>query len=765
MVSSQSKQVMFRKTLLAVAVVTSVTSTGVMAQDQGERVGGSSALLEEVVVTARKKEESLQDVPLSVSAFGSSQIQALKVRDLTSLAVSMPNVALDDVGTTRGTANFSIRGLGINSSIPSIDPTVGVFFDGVYLGTNNGAIFDTFDLERIEVLRGPQGILFGRNVTGGAILINTKPPGDEFEATIKAAVEGGGDGGLNKYLMGSVGGPLSETFAAKVTLYYNEDDGYFKNRYDDKDHGAIEQKMIRPVFVWTPNDSMELTLRWEHSESEGDGPSAQSHVNGLGIKGTPANFDRDSFDFSIDNPGYQNSETDFISAELNWELGEGVLTNIFGYRSSDGDSYSDIDAQPASMFHSRAFLDVEQISNEIRYATSLNDRTQFTSGLYYFKNEIKYHERRELLGALAPAFGLPAGTVMQQQDGGGLYNVDTKAIFAALDYDLSERLTLNTGIRYTREEKDAKIVTLSLNKSGPLAPTGTPCFIMNGSCVYDFVDDKSWNSFSPKLGFTYEIGDDARVYSHWTRGFRSGGYNLRNTAQDVVNLSPGPFGEETVDSFELGYKAQMEGLRLNAAVFLNKIADMQRELNLADASAGVVQVIKNTADADILGFELEASYQLGSSTLLMASLGLIDAKYTKVAYDLNSDGVVNGADKKLDLPRAPELTWAVSVTHDVDVGEWGVMTLRGNYAYRDKVAYTDNNWGYIDEQKILNAGVDFYLASGHWTISLYGNNLLDDVKHGGDTQLPASLGPVPLGGTFSPLAKGRVVGVEAIYNF
>lgn len=208
---------------IILAVGLSIMTSAVLpafAQDSGSR-GSSAYLLEEIIVTARKREESMQDAPLSVSALGEEQINALKVRDLTDLAVGLPNVALDELDTTKGTASFSIRGLGVNSSIPSIDPTVGVFVDGVYMGVNNGIIFDTFDVASIEVLRGPQGILFGRNVTGGAILINTKKPREEFEATVKAAVDGGGEGGMNSYLMGSVGGPLAENLGMKLTAYYN----------------------------------------------------------------------------------------------------------------------------------------------------------------------------------------------------------------------------------------------------------------------------------------------------------------------------------------------------------------------------------------------------------------------------------------------------------------------------------------------------------------------------------------------------------------
>ncbi len=714
----------------------------------------SSVLLEEVIVTARKRAEVAQEVPLAVSAFNSDQIDALKVRDLTSLSVGMPNVALDDVGTTRGTANFSIRGLGINSSIPSIDPTVGVFVNGVYLGVNNGIIFDTFDLESIEVLRGPQGILFGRNVTGGAILMNTKKPGDEFEATVRAAIDTGGSGALNQYYMGTVGGPITDSFGAKLTAYYNEDEGWFENQFDGSDIGAIEQTMIRPTITWMPTENMELVVRWEHTEIEGDGPVGQSHTNGSGVPGFPVNHDRDSFDVSIDERGFQDVESDLISAELNWDVGEnGTITYIFGYRDSSSMSLGDIDAQPVSMFHAPAWLDTEQTSNELRYNTLIADKLNLTVGGYQFSNEMTYHERRNLLGIATPD-GSPALT----QDGGGIYEVDTVALFAAVDYDLTDALTLTAGLRYTEEEKSADIASLVLNQN-------SPCNVLDGTCPIDFSDSEEWDSWSPKLGATYHLSDDARVYAHWVRGFRSGGYNLRNTSTDVVNNGPGPFDQETVDSYEIGFKSDYSWGRLNAAAFYNTIDDMQREVNLPDPGAGVVQIIKNTADATITGIELDATIAVSENFLVLASLGWIDPEYDEVLFDLNGDGMVDDADKSLSLPRAAELTWSLGFNWDVTLGEWGYMTARANYAYRDDAFYTDNNLGYLLEQDIVNAGLDFYSNSGNWVFSLYGKNLTDSVNHGGDTQLPAMLGPVPLGGTFSPLVKGAHYGAEVTYNF
>jgi iron complex outermembrane receptor protein len=742
--------------MLAAALLLACQGLAAQEQDQAQE-GTSSALMEEVTVTARKREESIQNVPISVSAFSGEQIDALKVRSLQDLSVSMPNVAMDDIGTTRGVANFSIRGLGINSSIPGIDPTVGVFIDGVYLGQNAGTVIDMFDLEGVEVLRGPQGTLFGRNVTGGAVLLRTKGATEQFEASFRASVDGNpnGDGGLNTYIMGSLSGPLGNSLGYRVSIYHNEDDGWFENLYDGSDHGAASTTIFRPVIEWEPTEDIRIKLRWEHTESDNDGPASQTHTNGLGIDGFFANFERDSFDFAVDEPGMLDFEMDFVTAQLDWDVdfGDGTITNIFGWRDYYHDSYGDIDAQPVWLFHSGSINAAEQYSNELRYNGTFGE-ANVTVGVYWFDNEINYSEFRDLLG-YATGGVAPALT----QHGGGILDVESKAVFGAVDYWLNESWALNAGIRYTTEDKSAQIVTLTRN-------VNSPCIVYNGECSFDFVDDDDWNAWSGKLGFTYLMTENTRLYGNWSRGHRSGGYNLRNTAIDTVNFGPGPFDQETVDSLELGFKSELGGLgRLNGAVFYTTIDDMQREVNQADPFAGVVQVIKNTADADIWGFELEGTFAVADSTVIMASLGWVEPSYKTVRFDLNGDGVIDQKDRNLELPRAAGLTYSVGLNHDWFLGSGSAVSFRINYAYRDDSYYTDNNLGYFLSQKMLDAGLDYTTASKRWTFSLYGKNLLNSVNHGGDTQLPSLIGPVPTGGTFSPLIKGRVVGAQVTFNY
>ncbi|HAN68948.1 MAG TPA: TonB-dependent receptor, partial [Halieaceae bacterium] len=504
--------------------------------------------------------------------------------------------------------------------MPGIDPTVGVVVDGVYIGLNNGILFDTFDLESVEVLRGPQGTLFGRNVTGGAVLLNSKKPGDEFEFSARAAIDQGPEGGPSRYAMASVGGPINDIVAARLTAYHNDDDGFVENQFDGEDIGVIRQTMVRPVVVLTPTDELELIMRYEYGKVTGDGPVGQSHTNGSGVPGTPFNADRESFDVSIDEPGSQDNETNALTIELNYDVafGEGTITNIYGVRDYHGKGVGDIDAQPVWLFHAPSWIDYRQVSNELRYNGLFADRYNVTTGVFYFDSEINYHERRELAG-IATGGVAPAA----QFDGGGNLLTETWAVFASVDIDLNEKLVLSLGGRYSEEDKEAEIASLSQN-------INSPCNIVTmNDCDFDFVDDDSWSSFSPKVGLTYTLSDDAFVYANYSQGTRSGGYNMRNTSFNPAD-TPGPFDQETVDSIELGYKSSFGGRGiLNAAVFYNQIDDMQREINLP-GPIGVIQLVRNTAEATIMGLEVDATWGLTDNLVAIASIGVLDASYDKV---------------------------------------------------------------------------------------------------------------------------------------
>ena len=349
----------------------------------------SDILLDEIIVTATKRAggEEAQQAAVAVTVYGENQLDAMHIRDLKAIGYSAPSVQLEDIGTTRGTANFSIRGLGINSSIPTIDPTVGVFIDGMYYGIPGGVVLDVFDLESIEILRGPQGLLFGRNVTGGAVVMNTTRPTEEFEFNGRVAYETGD----NMYLSAVATGPLSNSIGWKLAGYYNDDGGWFTNLAGGGDHGKAETTMLRGALEFEFAEEVQLLLRAEVGQSEGDGPASRNEgcviiaVPGL----CPRQYDVDSFEFAINEPGFYDAEWTNLVAELNWDVGfgDGTITNILAYRAYENLTLGDIDSTPVFIFHARSLTDQDQISNELRYSGGW-DRVDLTAGVYYFDQSL-----------------------------------------------------------------------------------------------------------------------------------------------------------------------------------------------------------------------------------------------------------------------------------------------------------------------------------------------------------------------------------------
>ena len=775
--------------LLAVMPAFAQTTDDVVTQESPEQTADRESAVDRVLgtvtVTATKKAdvENAQSVPVAITAFNSDTLDALNVTSLESLSYSAPNVSLDDVGTAKGSANFAIRGLGVNSSIPSIDPAVGVFIDGVYLGVNSGVVVDLFDLDSIELLRGPQGLLFGRNTTGGAVVVNTANPTSEFSYKVRASYDGPVDsdrGGGNATIQGIVSGPIiKDLLNGKFGVAYNTDDGYFENQFNGENHGENQAVTYRGALEFLPTDRLSILGKLEYTDARSDGPSGQ---NG-------AYFERDTFDMSINNPGFGTAETVFGSLRTDYDVdfGNGVITNIFGYRKYDSDSSGDIDATPFTLFHSNAEFVQEQYSNELRYAGTF-DKIDLTTGLYWFEQTLDYTEIRNLPSTrpLTLPASIPWGFY-----GGGTMDHSVYGAFANVDYSLTEKLILTGGLRYSIEEKDASVVYIRPRLPCSVVdrtclPTGNNALIglITGGLVQEpngFSDGDEWKNWTPKVGLQYFWNDDLQAYAHYTKGFRSGGYNFRITDLPIFNqfvAQTGSLGfdEEEVDSYEIGFKSQAFGGRaqLNGATFITKVKDMQREVNTAGAS-GVVQNIVNTADATIFGIELEGRYAFTDSLLGTFNVGTLDASYDDVFFDLDADGVVGPSDENLDLPRVPELTYGFGLLKDVDLGSNGALVLRANYQHRDKIAYTDSNFGWIPAADMVDVDLTWETPITGLSASVYGKNLLDDVQFGNDTQLPFP-GPQstgvnlpyqdqPGGGTFAPLKKGRLVGLELTYSY
>ncbi len=755
------------KTGVSMAVLAAATwsLTGAAAQE-----GATDVIRDRILVEGTKKAEGedVQAVPIAVTAFGEDQLDALFYRDLFSLSYAIPNVQFEDIGTTPGTANFVIRGIGVNSSIPSIDPAVATVVDGVPLAINFGVVFDDFDLEAVEVLRGPQGTLFGRNATAGAVVLRTTDPTDEFEVNAKASVETG----LKYTGSGRVSGPIIDgLLQGKIAAFYSTDEGYWDNVIEEvpaipgvfpgipgsvqEDIGGRDTFLFRPALRLTPNDDFEIITKFEYGEITGDPNPAQNR----GLNG-------DSFDSSVNLEGaFFEAEWVQLTNEVNWNVpfGEGVITNITGYRDYESDTFGDIDASPLFVFHAFNATTHEQFSNELRYSGRFFDRADFTAGIFYLDDTLTYIEDREIPSTPLPFIG------------GGEQDRQTLGIFAQTDISVTDQLIVTLGGRYNNEEKEFKVErTFS---DADCTRDGCTSFDTEepGGFDPDFFDpNPTYDNFSPRVGLQYFVNDEFQVYASYAEAVRAGGTNFRNTAPLAPFITT---DDEKNQAFEIGFKSQLFDNRvtLNAAAFQYELSDLQREVNTSDPVAGVVQQIVNTADATVQGIEAEFQAIATDNLIFTGHIGLTDGEYDEVLFDLTGDdGVINERDLALDLPRLAPQTYGLGVIYDQSLGDLGLVTARANINHRSRAKYTDNNLGTFPSADILDASLTYTPGDGDWRFSFYGKNLLDEISFGNDTQLPLNFPGSPVfpipglqgdGATFSPLNKGRIVGFEAQFTY
>ncbi len=701
------------------------TASAAHAQEQSPEA--DSGGLVDIVVTAQKKSqaERAQDVPIAMTVLNGEQLASGHVRNLEDLAVTAPNVSLESGGTFKGVAAFTIRGLGVNSSIASVEPTVGVFVDGIYLGTNYGVVLDNFDLEAVEILRGPQGTLQGRNVTGGAVLIRTRRPGNDLKLRAQFGVETGSQITAAASIEGAI---VPDQLKAKIAVYRRHDQGWFKNSFDNSEVGEDTTWFVRPTLVWSPVDELEWTLTYERGRTRGDGVVPQSFPRLTG------------FDVNYNERGYSNVDWQSFTSQTDYRVafGDGVITNLFGWRRVKQDSLTDVDAQPVTAFHGFVYLDQHQYSNEVRYAGRFADRFDVTTGLYFFRQNYLGIERRLLSGGLDRAFG---GKIGQKSFGA----------FFQSDIDITSNVELTLGLRYSTERKSALIAAFNR------PPLIQPCNYATKTCSsFSFFDSKRWDAWTPKVGLSWKPQDNLLAYASWSKGVRSGGYNLRSTDPTVA---PGPYDQEDQNAYEVGLKSDLFGrtVRFNVAAFLSQIKDLQRDVNTPGA-AGVVQVIRNTVDANIYGFEADLTVAPTDALQLTASVGYTDSDYKRVRFDLNNDRVINALDFALKPPRLSKWSASVGATYTIDLANDHKLTAHADYGYRSSAAGNDANTSFLTPVNMLNADLTYTFPDDRLAISLYGENLLNSDIEGGKTAVGGGV-------FFRPLDKGRVYGASARLSF
>jgi iron complex outermembrane recepter protein len=713
-------------TSMAALFALPILATAQTAAPQSSAEASSAGQLEEVLVTAERKSvgESLQKVPIAITAVTAQTIETEHLTDITDIGRAIPNVELDPAGTFPGVANLTIRGVGVSSSTRSVDPAVNIFQDGMVIAYPAGAVLDTFDTESVQVLRGPQGVLFGRNSAGGAVVLSTPLPTSDFH--YKGDVTFGNFDEIDAHAM--VEGTLvGDTIFGKIAISEKTNSGYFNNTTDgvfvpapgnpsglpiehESNHTpGTHELIIKPTFRFELSNDLELKLFTQYQRYRDGGGVAQSYIPPQGtITGLQTTFGyythQDGNTVNVTDEGYTDIDAGHVIAELDWNVGTGTLTTVAAARDIQYDSTFEADGTPFSMF---TFPDNtehnHQESLESRYNGKIGSQIEYVAGIYAFDDITEVVEKRTESG-LSPT--LPLGTVTDIYNNWRQHDT-SDAVFGNIDYKPVADLTLSAGLRYETEFKYMHIIPLQACTGANF--TGCP------NTFYD--DGKRWYGLTPRFVASYDLENDILLYASYAKGFSAGNFNARAPTIASAILPTNP---ESVDSYETGLKSEWFDHRalLNIAGYVAKYTSIQRTLQ-ENVDNTDVQTLLNAADAIIKGFELETSLIVVEGLKLNASAGYTNAHFTSI---IGLPAGVDGTSLKLD--HVPDWTSDVGGTYTFPVAQLGgKMELATDYSYRTKV-FTDVLNTPQEAQPaygLLNASVS--LDRGPYYFRLWGRNL------------------------------------------
>jgi iron complex outermembrane receptor protein len=762
----------------AAPLAPSTEPPAVIAAPQPEPEPPSNPGVADMIVTAQRRKTNLQATPISITAISADALRERSVVDLKGVADATPNMQLTSSGNGSGGGNFAqvfIRGVGQPDFIITKDPAVGIYVDGVYLARAPGALLELLDIERIEVLRGPQGTLFGKNTAGGAISVITKRPEGGLSGTAELRA---GDYG-RRDVSGSFEAPLVEDrLFLRVSAMSLRRDGYYErlraapidNRTADGNN--VDAHSGRVSLRWTPTDHVDVVLAADGTlqrESATDyqavgifGSSNTDLYNQLVLAPRGQAYDRRYIaprpwtTFST-SPSYSNTDVWGVSGTLTWDLGPLQLKSISAYRALRVATKTDADGTPFDIVASDGIhVKQHQISQELQLTGSFFDKhLSWVLGLWYFEEHAQdTQSSRQLVGLFPALEAAPMGSVtppgqpMCPADGSGpatclggagnknnlrfdqtrLGARDLKgrsyAAFGQAQLKATEQLGFTAGARISREEKD-----FTYFETRPL---------QNDLVSFDNVKAKpSWNVFTPKLGIEYQLAKTFLAYGSYAVGFKAGGVNGRPTRPDLFES----FGPEWLTTFELGAKTDWldKRLRLNVALFYSRYTDIQITRNTVDSNNMFIRLDQNAGDANISGFEAEATVVPVRGLNLAAAAGFTAFKFTSLLPQMAQMGQSTiTLDNK--LPFTPKLVSTFSASYRIELGEVGRITPRADLYYCSGYFIDIDNTAAVQQDKYLtlNARLSYAPLSEKWELFVAATNLTNVAVIGSGVSAPAN---------------------------
>ena len=704
---------------LAAVGLLSLPSVSV-AQDAGARDA-----LDEVIVTARRREESLQDVPIAVSAFSGEQLEEIGIVDITALTNRAPNIQLEVSRATNTTLTAYIRGVGQQDPVAGWEGGVGIYLDDVYLSRPQGTVFDVYDVERIEVLRGPQGTLYGRNTIGGAVRYVTKRLADEQEFKIKGAV--GSYNQLDLIASGSI--PVSDTFRIGGTVAKFTHDGWGDYLTTGEDNADKDITAFRLSMEWEPSEDLFVRLYGDYSVD--DSTSRQGHRLLPGPAGEPVLGDvwdtRAGISQFPASTGGLNPEADQggIGLLLQWDINEQFqLKSITSSRSDKTEGWIDFDNLAADTFDAPVVYENEQFSQEFQF-TYTNDRLAGVFGLYYLDANA-FDAFDVIIFSSLTAFTL------------GDYDTKAWAAFFDMSYALNDQWNLSVGGRYTDDERTARVVRETfLGLGSPYFGGAGVSITVPTTGVPEFNGTRSDSKFTPRVSLSYKPADAHNIYLAYSEGFKGGGFDPRG-AYNIAEVRQG-FEPETVESIELGAKSVWADgmLTTNVALFSMDYTDVQIPGSvLLDTDGdgtvdGFAGKVTNAGSAEVQGLEIEAAAQFTDNFSATFSIGLIDADYTEwleasTDPDTGAPIFVDISDQR-EFQNTPDTTASLNLRYELPLAS-GDLALLGGISYRGLTYQFEvpNPLTDQDSFSLIDLSAVWTSGDGKYQLGLHGRNLGDE---------------------------------------
>ena len=724
---------------------------------------GGMAVLEEVTVTAEKRETTIQDTPISITAFSGQELAMAGIDGTNALANFTPGLTIQK----EVIGKVVIRGVGTENYTVGSDPGVAIHQDGVYLARSSVAIFDFFDLNRVEVLRGPQGTLYGRNATGGVINIISNEPTETFEGY--ARLDAGNYSKLR--FEGAVSGPISgDAVQGRLSVIYAERDGFTENLFPTAKSRGVDQLDnqdlwgVRGQVNFNINEDVSLLVKGEWLRDDSLPPAFKYFdltdafwFNAFGPDQNLPDLRQVSQGFETQIPGsgrtvpsVGRANQDGYSARLTWDLGDMTFTSLTGYRKIDFSWINDGDGFDTFFVTYFQTDESKQFTQEFQLASSGDTGLDWILGAYYLS------EDATTFTGIPFIIGSPADFILWD----GESNTDAFAVFGQATYSFTDRLRVTGGVRYNKDDKKGDLV---YNLFGGLITPDIAIGAPPGTTWADVLD-KDWDAVTGKLGVDYDFTDDVMGYATVSRGYKSGGFNLLAGQE--------PYDPEYLWAYELGLKTRLADGRVvaNVGAFLYDYSDMQvgKVVNL---SATVV----NAAAATIKGFEAELRALVGEGFEINAGLSWLDTSYDE--FETEDPGWPGGAGcgtlvtaprtislKGCELPRAPEFQGVLGASWTGNLANGGELGIRADYSYRGDQFFTQFNRDLVsqDAYGLLNARITYTAPGGHWYVTAYGDNLADETYYVTvlESGVAAAGTVVPQAVVGPPQTYGLVVGVN-----